>query len=127
MKSLLTITAAIEAVAGAALAIAPSPLVFLLLGSPLDSPAGLVVARLLGVAILALGTACWLARNDIGSPTAVGLVWAMLLYNIAAVSALGYARLNLGLSGVCLVPGIILHAAMAVWCVACLRIACRTR
>jgi len=125
VKTLLTITAVIEAGTGVALAIAPSPVVLVLLGSPLEKPAGLVIGRILGAALFSLGTACWLARHDAQGRTAAGLVAAMLLYNIAAVSLLGYARVGLGISGAGLWPGVILHLALAVWCVACLRIARR--
>ncbi|MFI5455882.1 MAG: hypothetical protein ACHRXM_10565 [Isosphaerales bacterium] len=121
MKTLLTITAAVEAGTGVALAIAPSPVVLVLLGSPLEKPAGLVIGRILGAALFSLGTACWLARDEAKARTATGLIAAMLLYNIAAVSLLGYARLGLGMSGAGLWPGVILHLALAVWCVACLR------
>lgn len=121
MKWLLTITAAIEAGAGVAFAIAPSRVVQVVLGSTLDSPAGMVISRVLGAALVALGTACLLARHDARSRAATGLTAAMLLYNIAAVGVLGYARIGLGTSGIGLLPVVILHAAMAAWCVACLR------
>ncbi len=120
MKAVLTITAALEAGNGVALAIAPSAVVGLLLGSPLDSAAGLVIGRVLGAALIALGAACWLARGDPQGRAAAGLIAAMLLYNIAAVSLLGYARIGEGMSGAGLVPGVILHAALGVWCAACL-------
>jgi hypothetical protein len=122
MKTLLTITAALEAGAGIALLIAPSAVVLLLLGSPLDSPAGLVIGRVLGAALFSLGAACWLARDDVSGPAGGGLVAAMLLYNIAAVSLLGYTRIGLGMSGTGLGPAVILHSALLIWCVACLRI-----
>jgi len=123
MRRLLTITAALEAGTGVALTIASPALVLILLGSLLDSPAGLVIGRVLGAALIALGVACWIARDDAHGRTTAGLVAAMLLYNIAVVGLLGYARIGLRLSGVGLWPAVILHAALAVWCVACLRIA----
>src|SRR5208337_934574 len=54
-----------------------------------------------------LGAACWIARDDAQGRTAAGLVAAMLLYNIAVVSLLGYARIGPRLSGVGLWPGVI--------------------
>jgi hypothetical protein len=123
MKSLLTITAALEAGTGVALAIAPSAVVLVLLGSPLDAPAGLVIGRVLGASLFSLGAACWFARDDAQGRTAAGLIVAVLLYNIAAVSLLSYARIGLGMSGVGLLPAVILHSALAVWCIACIRIA----
>jgi len=118
MKTLLTITAALEASTGIALAIAPSAVVWLLLGSPLDSAAGLIIGRVLGAALVALATACWLARGDDQGRTAMGLVVAMLLYNIAAASLLGYARFGERMSGIGLIPAVILHAVLGVWCAA---------
>ncbi len=121
MKTLLTVTAALEVGTGVALTTAPSAVFLVLLGSPLDSPAGPVIGRVLGASLIALGAACWIAREDARGRTAAGLVAAMLLYNIATASLLGYARIGPRLSGVGLWPAVILHSALAVWCVACLR------
>jgi hypothetical protein len=117
MKMLHTVTAVIEAGAGLALGCCPSAVVVLLLGSGLDTPAAVLLGRLAGAALLALGVACWLARNDTQSRAARGLVAAMLLYNFAAVVLFVFAALGLGLHGVALWPAAGLHTAMAVWCV----------
>jgi len=119
-KPLFIVTAVVEAGAGLALALAPSVLVSLLIGASLDMP-GMVVARIAGVALLSLGLACWLTRNDGQSRAATGLTTALLLYNVAAVALLAYAGTGLGLSGIGLWPAVVLHAALAVWCLACLR------
>jgi len=121
MKTLLIVTAGIEAATGLALLGLLSLVVSLLLGGSLDTSAALVVARVGGAALLSIGVACWLARNDQQSRAATGLIAALLLYNIAAVAVLVYAGIGLGLSGIGLWPAVILHAALAVWCVACLR------
>lgn len=121
MKTLLSVTAAVETATGLALLGLPSLVASLLLGASLDTSAGLVVARMTGAALLSLGIACWLARNDEKNRAAVGLVTAMLLYNVAAVSVLVYAGIGLGLTGVGLWPAVVLHVALAVWCIACLR------
>ncbi len=125
MKTLLIITAGVEAGAGLLLGVAPSQVALILLNSPLDSPPGLILGRLLGAAIFALGMACWIARDDAQGRTATGLIAAMLLYNIAAVSLLSYARIGFGMSGFGLLPGVILHLTLLVWCVTCLRLAHR--
>ena len=72
-KSLFVVTAVIEAGAGLALMTWPSAAVMLLLGSSLDTPAGLILGRVAGAALLALGVACWLARRDAESPSAAGV------------------------------------------------------
>ena len=123
MKTLLTVTAVIEAGTGVALAIAPSAVALGLLGSPLDSPSGLVIGRVLGTALFSLGAVCWLARNETQSRIAVGLIAVMMFYHIAAVFLFGYARISLGISGIGLWPAVILHTVMSVWCVVCLRVA----
>jgi len=120
MKSLLNITALVEAATGLALLLSPSLPVLLLLGASLDAPAALTVARVAGAALLALGVACWLARNDEQSRAARGLVPAMLLYNVATVLLLASAGIGSELRGVGLWPAVVLHAALAIWCIACL-------
>jgi len=120
MKILLIVTAVLEAATGLALVLSPSMPASLLLGASLDTP-GLVVARVAGAALLALATACWLARNDPESRAASGLIAALLLYNVAVVTVLVHAGTGLGLSGIGLWPTVVLHAALAVWCIACLR------
>ena len=117
---LLTVTALVEAGTGVALLVAPSVIVTLLLGSPLDSTPAVMLGRVAGAALFALGMACWLARTDIQSRAARGLVAAMLFYNFAAVVLFIFAGLHLGLQGVALWPALILHVAMMLWCLRCL-------
>ena len=121
MKRLLKLTGIIETATGLGLVAVPSVVVRLLLGSPLGTSAAVMLARVAGAALLALGVACWLARDDTQSRAARGLVAAMLLYNISVVAVLAFAGIGLGLHGVALWPVVVLHAAMGVWCVACLR------
>jgi hypothetical protein len=120
-KTLLIATAVIEAATGFVLVVAPSVPVMSLFGSGLESPVAFAIGRFAGAAILSLGVACGLARTDSQSRAAAGLIAAMLLYNIAAVALLAHARIVHGLAGVASVPGIILHATMALWCLASLR------
>ncbi len=105
MKIFLLATALIELGAGLALMALPSLVVKLLLGTALDSPAGITIGRVTGAALAALGVACWVASEDVRSRAAKGLVAAMLLYNIAVVAVLANAGLGLGLNGLGLWPG----------------------
>jgi hypothetical protein len=117
VKNLLTLEAVIEVGAGLGMVVLPSLLVTLLLGSSLDTPVALTVARVAGVALLALGIACWLARHDGQSRAARGLLGAMVVYNAGVFMVLAYAGIALGLSGIGLWPVVVVHAAMTVWCV----------
>jgi hypothetical protein len=121
MNRLLKLTALIEAATGFGLIVIPSVVVRLLLGSPLDTPAAVTLGRIAGAALLALGVACWLARDDTQSRTARGLVVAMLMYNLVATAVLAFAGIGLQLHGVVLWPAVVLHAVMAIWCIVCLR------
>jgi len=120
MKPLLKLTGIIETATGLGLMAVPSVVVRLLLGSPLDTSAAVMLGRVAGAALLALGVACWLARDDTQSRAARGLVVAMLMYNIVATAVLAFAGIGLGLHGVVLWPAVVLHAAMGVWCIVCL-------
>jgi len=117
MSRLLKLTAIIEAATGLGLMAVPSVVARLLLDSPLDTSAAVMLGRIAGAALLALGVACWLARDDTQSRAARGLVVAMLMYNIPATAVLAFAGIALGLHGVALWPAVALHAVMAVWCI----------
>jgi hypothetical protein len=64
MKKLLVTTAMLESETGKGMLAFPSVVASLILGSPLDMDVAVVVVRVAGVAILALATACWHARQD---------------------------------------------------------------
>jgi hypothetical protein len=78
----------------------------------------LTVARVGGAGLLALGVACWLARGDTEGAAARGVISAMTVYNLGAAAVLAYAGIGFALHGVALWPAVVLHAAMAAWCVA---------
>ena len=115
MKTLLTITAIVEAATGVGLLAAPSMVAQLLLGGMLETAAALTVARVAGAALVAIGVACWLSREN-----GRGLIVAMLLYNVVGAGLLVHAALALTLSGFGLWPAVGLHLALAFWCLACL-------
>jgi hypothetical protein len=120
MKQFLIVTAILECAVGVALLAVPARLASILVGGSLDTPAALVVARLAGVALLSLGGACWAGSRDSEGRVAIGIVAAMLLYNIAAATVLVSARFCQGMTGIGLLPAAVLHVGLAVWCAACL-------
>lgn len=116
MKLLLIITTVLEGATGLALLVIPTVVTSMLLGAPVDTPAGLVAARIAGAALVALAIACWQARNgERGSP-ATGVVQAMLFYNFAAALLFVYAGIRLDLRSALLWPAIVLHLGLGVWC-----------
>ena len=58
MKNLLVLAAAGEAIAGLILLVYPPILVKLLFGAPIVG-AGVVMSRIAGISLIALGLACW--------------------------------------------------------------------
>lgn len=117
---LLIATAFGEGGIGLLLLVWPSVPLALLLGVDQASPEVVIVARISGAALLALGVACWLARNDPNSSAQRGLLLGILLYDLAAAGILAYAGWFLGLAGIALWPAVGLHFALAVCCVTCI-------
>jgi hypothetical protein len=119
MNRLLKLTALIEAGTGLGLVAVPAVVVRLLLGGELLD-AGIPLGRVAGVALLALAVACWLASSDTQSCAARGIVSAMVLYNLGVALILSMAGIQSQPVGLALWPAVILHAALAVWCIASL-------
>jgi hypothetical protein len=119
-KPLFVATSVIEAGAGLALLVSPALTASILIGAPFDTPADSVVGRVAGAALLAWGLGCWVARNDDRPGAGKGIIAGMLLYNAVTVLVLAEAGIVLHLSGIGLWPAVVLHAGMAVWCLACL-------
>src|SRR4051812_13440187 len=120
-RTLFTTTALIETGAGLALLGLPALVIRLAFGVREPAHEALMVARVGGAGLLALGVACWLARNDDGSSAKHGLLWAMLVYNVGVCAVLAFAGLTSSMTGVALWPMAGLHAVMAVWCARNLR------
>jgi len=108
MNRLLKLTAIIEAATGLGLIAVPAIVIRLLLNAEI-SGATVPLSRVAGMSLLER------------SCSARGLVSAILLYDIGAALILASAGICSGFVGIALWPAVILHAAMAVWCVACLR------
>ena len=116
----LIITALVEVGTGLSLLLQPSIPVLLLLGVSLAAPEPVVIARVAGAALLALGVASFLVRNDQPGSTQWGVLIALLVYNIAVATLLAHAGIAFKFAGVALWPAVALHALLAVWCATCL-------
>jgi hypothetical protein len=103
MKSALAFAAISEGITGLALLIAPSLVGQLLLGEQLAGVA-ISVARVGGIALIALGFACW------PGPPLLG----MFAYGSLVTLYLAYLGLAGGLSGIFLWPAVLLHAILTV-------------
>ena len=116
MKNLLIVTGIFESVTGILLLISPSLPVSILFDSSVDNPVGLLIGRLAGAALLSLGVACWLVRNE-KSRAVTGVAIAMLLYNVVALVLLTFAGLIVHLSGMGLWPAVFIHVVLSIWCI----------
>ena len=101
MRRVLVLAAVGEAATGVALLIVPSLVGRLLLGEELTGIA-IPVARVAGIALIALGVACW------PGPPRVG----MLIYSVAVTLYLAYVGFAGGLTGILLWPAVILHVIL---------------
>jgi hypothetical protein len=101
MKKALVLTAVAEAATGAALVIVPSLVGWLLFGEVLAGVA-IPVARVTGIALIALGIACW------PGPPLVG----MLTYSAAITLYLAYVGFVGGLTGILMWPAVVLHVIL---------------
>jgi hypothetical protein len=100
MKKVLVLAAVSEVATGVALLIVPSLVGRLLLGDELIGVA-ISVARVLGIALISLGVACWPGPARLG----------MLIYSAAVTLYLAFLGFG-GLSGILLWPAVVLHAIM---------------
>jgi hypothetical protein len=103
MKKLLIFTGVAEAATGLALMVVPSLVGRLLLGAELAGVA-VVVARVTGIALLALGVGCWPGTPPCG----------MLTYSALATAYLAYLAIGGEWAGPLLWPVVGLHAILTV-------------
>jgi hypothetical protein len=101
MKRILVIVAVAEEATGLALLFVPSLAGQLLLGEELTGVA-IAVARVAGIALIALGVACWP-----GTPLV-----AMLTYSAAVTLYLAYLGFAGGMNGILLWPAVVLHVIL---------------
>jgi hypothetical protein len=107
-RTLVRLSAAIEAATGVAIIAIPEFVARLLLGAGLSS-SGIAVGRIAGFGLLSLGLACWPAA-DAATPSAVRALFA---YNLLAALYLGYLRVSGEFVAFLLWPASAVHAVMA--------------
>jgi hypothetical protein len=110
---LLALGGVVETMAAMGLLLVPVAAASLLFQSSLDAT-GVVVARIAGGGLLALGIACWLARNTPSAPASLGVSWAFLAYNVVAGGTLALAGATLPGAGALVLAAALLHGALAV-------------
>lgn len=104
MKKLLTLAAVAEIATGVALIVTPSRVGRLLLGAELTGVSA-VIGRVTGIALIALGVACW--------PGTTALC-GMLTYSAAATAYLAYLGIRGEWVGSLLWPAVVLHAVLTI-------------
>ena len=113
LARILSIGGVLESVMGFGLLVAPSALASFLLRSPLVGP-GVVVARLAGGGLLALGIACWSARKTPLAPASLGVSCGFLAYNSVACATLAWAGPALASGGLPVLGAAVLHGILGV-------------
>lgn len=108
-RTLVMVSAAIEAATGVALIAVPDLVARILLGAGLTG-SGVAVARVAGFGLLSLAMACWPGGVDT-SPHATR---ALFLYNLLAGLYLGFLRVGGEFAGDLLWPASIIHVLLAV-------------
>jgi hypothetical protein len=110
LRKTLALAAIIEAGTGLVLIADPERVVHLLLGVTV-SGAGTLLGRCFGIALLALGLACWPSGRC--AEREAPAFRAMLSYNALIALYLGYLGSAGGLGGPLLWPAVALHAGVA--------------
>lgn len=98
LKLLLTLSGGIEALIGILALIYPALVIDVLLGAMADA-VSIVLARLFGAGVFALGLACLKARDHVGSAAGVAIAYGMTSYNIVAAVLIIWVAGTFGLGG----------------------------
>jgi len=111
LARLLGLGGVLETVAGLGLIVDPAGGASALLGSSMEGP-GIVIGRIGGGGLLALGIACWLARKTPEAPASVGVAWAYLAYNVVTCITLAWASVTLVGDSLPAVGAAVLHGVV---------------
>jgi hypothetical protein len=110
-KRVLVLAAVSEAATGVALIIVPSLVGRLLLGAELVGVT-IPVARVAGIALIALGLACWPGSEATGTPTRA--LRAMLCYSLLITLYFAYLGIGGEWVGSLLWPAVVVHAILTI-------------
>jgi hypothetical protein len=110
-RKILAFAAIAEVATGLVLVISPSVVVTWLLGVQISGQ-GKLLGRCFGVALLALGVACWPGQR--GAESSSTAFRGMLIYNVLIALYLAYLGTVRHLGGLLLWPAVALHAVVAV-------------
>jgi hypothetical protein len=106
MKKILMLAALSEALTGLVLFAYPPIVIRLLFGSEIAG-AGVLISRIAGISLIALGMACWPDHNTFRA------FFGMLTYSLLAMLYLVYVGVNGG-AGILLWPAAAAHAVLSV-------------
>jgi hypothetical protein len=106
MQRLLILAAVGETAMGLALLVYPSVVVRLLFGAEIAG-VGMVMSRIAGIALIALGIACWPGRAAVA-------LRGMMTYSLLATLYLAYLGLSGEWAGKLLWPAVAVHAVLTV-------------
>ena len=101
MRKVLVLAAVAEAATGTALLLAPALVGRLLLGEELAGVAA-ILARVLGIALIGFGVACWPGTPRLG----------MTIYGAGVALYLAYLGFTGGAGGTLLWPAVVLHVLL---------------
>ena len=110
LAKVLAFAAVLEIGTGLALLADPAIIVMLLLGADV-SGTGILLARCFGIALLALGVACWPGRQRVDGASPV--LRGMLAYNAMIALYLAYLGVVGHYAGLLLWPAVVLHGVVA--------------
>jgi len=117
-KRLIWAMTALELLAGLSLLLAPGIALDALLGIGAAPSEAIGIARLAGVALIAIGV---MAHSGTHGAPSWWLLAGLLVYNAGAAAVLAYIGAGLGLAGPLLWPAVILHAGLTLWTLVSLR------
>src|SRR5262245_32911194 len=114
----LWVMTVLELIAGLGLLLVPGLTLDALLGTANPASETLAVSRLAGAALITIGV---MAHSGRHGEMSWWVLAGLLVYNVGACVVLAYIGAGLGLAGPLLWPAVLLHAALTIWTLVCLK------